>query len=66
MNEEAKEIRKEIASTRLQLRSNEISDNERRRLVEKEKLLQQDLYRARIEEVFGGMERRKDDKHKRK
>jgi hypothetical protein len=66
MNEEAREIRKEIAATRLQLRNNEISENEKRRLVEKENLLKQDLYRARIEEVFGRMERRIDDKHKRR
>ena len=66
MNEEAREIRKEIAATRLQLRSNEISENEKRRLVEKENLLKQDLYRARIEKVFGRMERRLDDKHKRR
>ena len=66
MNEELKRIKKEIASTRMQLHSDTLTDDERSNLHKKEELLQIELKQSRLNQFFDRMEERNNDKHKRR
>ncbi len=66
MSEELKRIKKEIASTRMQLHSDTLTDDERSILNKKEELLKIELKQSRINQLFDRMEERNNEKHKRR
>ncbi len=66
MSEELKKIRREIASTRMKLHSDTLTDDERLELNKKEELLQIELKQSRLNQFFDRMEERNNEKHKRR
>ena len=66
MNEKVMEVKREIARNKVQLRNERLTDNEREELLKEQNYLKQKLYYERLNEIFGRMEKRIDDKHKRR
>ena len=66
MNEKVMEVKREIARNKVQLRNERLTDNEREELLKEQNYLKQKLYYERLNEIFGIMEKRTDDKHKRR
>ena len=65
MSEKVTKVKKELAKTKVILRS-DIDEDTRSEYEQKEAKLKQDLHIARLEEMFDRMEMRNDDKHKRR
>jgi hypothetical protein len=66
MSEELRRIKREIASTRMKLHDDAITEEERIELNKKEELLQIELKESRINQLFDRMEERNNEKHKRR
>ena len=66
MSEELKRIKREIASTRMKLHSDTLTDDERLELNKKDELLQNELLKSRMNQMFDRMEERNNEKHKRR
>jgi len=65
MSEKLTKVKKELAKTKVMLRS-DLDDKTRKEYELKEEELKQELHFARLEEMFDRMELRNDDKHKRR
>lgn len=66
MNDEVRAVKKEIARNKVMLKDEKLTDKEREELLREENYLKQKLYYVRLKEIFGRMEKRIDDKHKRR
>lgn len=65
MSEKLTKVKKELAKTKVMLRS-DLDEKTRKEYELKEEELKQELHFARLEEMFDRMELRNDDKHKRR
>ncbi len=65
MSEKVTKLKRELAKTKVKLRS-DIDEETRAEYELKEEKLKQDLHIARLEEMFDRMEMRNNDKHKRR
>ena len=65
MSEKLTKVKKELAKTKVMLRS-DLAEKTRKEYELKEEELKQELHFARLEEMFDRMELRNDDKHKRR
>ena len=65
MSDKLTKVKKELAKTKVILRS-DIDEETRAEYELKEEKLKQDLHIARLEEMFDRMEMRNNDKHKRR
>ena len=66
MSEKVTKVKRELAKTKVKLRSDDLDEETRAEYELKEEKLKQDLHIARLEEMFDRMEMRNNDKHKRR
>ncbi len=66
MNDKIREVKREIARTRLKMKEKDLTEKEQEELIKQDSYLRQRLYYERLNEIFERMANRKDDKHKRR
>ena len=66
MSEELRNIKREIASTRMRLHDDTLESDERDELIKKEELLQYKLKESRMNKLLYRVEESNNEKHKRR